>query len=131
MVAALDLLRKFRRHAIALSAVVGLAACDPVVVGGSGPVVNTREAVPVALLLPQSAANGASLSQSFENAARLAMADLGGDAIDLRVYNTQGTPDGAAAAANAAVVEGAKIILGPVFGDAAAAAAPSGVPWVL
>jgi hypothetical protein len=50
------------------------------------------------------------------------MADLGGDAIDLRVYNTQGTPDGAAAAANAAVVEGAKIILGPVFGDAAAAA---------
>ena len=50
------------------------------------------------------------------------MRDLGGVEIDLRVYGTAGNASKAAAAASQAVNEGAKIILGPVYGEAANAA---------
>lgn len=63
------------------------------------------------------------LAQSLENAAKLAIADLDGVQIDLRVYPTAGDPATAQASALKAVDEGAKIILGPVFGEAANAAA--------
>ena len=62
------------------------------------------------------------LAKNLENAARLAMRDLGGVEIDLRVYGTAGNASKAAAAASQAVNEGAKIILGPVYGEAANAA---------
>ena len=95
-----------------------LSACDP----GSGPAVsgpaaNNGAAIPVALLVPGGSAdaNDNYIAQSLENAARLAIADLGGVSIDLRVYNTQGSPEQAAAMATQAVDEGAAIILGPFF----------------
>ncbi|WP_460272488.1 penicillin-binding protein activator [Celeribacter sp. ULVN23_4] len=107
--------------AVGLS-LIGLAACDPGAfpVGG-GPTINTSKPVPVALLVPyeSSSAGDVALATSLENAARLAMADLDGVTIDLRVYPTAGQAERASAAATQAVRDGAKIILGPVYGGSA------------
>jgi hypothetical protein len=62
------------------------------------------------------------LARNLQNAARLAISDLAGVQIDLRVYNTAGNPAQAAAMATKAVDEGAKIILGPLSGIEANAA---------
>ena len=102
-------------------AAVGLAACVPTT---TGPALGSGEAVQVALLVPSGSgqASDESLARSLENAARLAMADLGGVKVDLRVYPTAGQPAQAASAATQAVNDGAKIILGPVFAQEANAA---------
>ncbi len=118
---------KFRRSLkLAVLGLAGLvlAACQPLTLSGAGPTINTRAPVPVALLVPYGApgAGEQSLARSLENAARLAINDLDGVAIDLRVYRTAGNANQAAAEAVRAVNDGAKIILGPVFGDAANAA---------
>ncbi len=99
-----------------------LAACETG--GGGGPSINLGRPIPVALLVPGGSDNtgDALIATSLENAARLAIADLQNVNIDLRVYNTMGQPDAAAQAASQAVREGAKIILGPVFAESAAAA---------
>lgn len=101
-----------------------LAACQPVTVGG-GPSINTNAAVPVALLVPRGGGNPGDdlLAQSLENAARLAIADLEGVKIDLRVYSTAGDPVQAQTQALAAVGDGAKIILGPLYAESANAVA--------
>lgn len=98
-----------------------LVACD-VTAPGNGPSINPGKPIPVALLVPAGSENSgdAILAASLENAARLAMSDLEGVQIDLRVYNTAGSADIAASVANQAVNEGAKIILGPVFAQSAA-----------
>ncbi|MFN0115642.1 MAG: penicillin-binding protein activator [Paracoccaceae bacterium] len=108
--------------AAALSGPV-LAGCDATLVG-QGPSVDAGAPVPVALLLPGGSGNSGDevIAQSLKQAADLAIADLQGVTIDLRVYNTGPDPAGAAAAATQAVDEGAKIILGPVFAEAANAA---------
>lgn len=122
MVAVFRLGRKLHSLAFLLCAAFALVACDNSTVGG-GPVIDPQDAVPVALLLPKTASNGGpSISASFENAARLAMADLGGAGIDLRVYDTGGNATRAAQVAVEAADDGAKIIVGPLFGEAAAAA---------
>jgi hypothetical protein len=114
----------FARTAAALMAVSWLAACDPAAVGGGGPAVEPGAAVQVALLVPRSSGIGGDdiLSRDLENAARLAIADLQGARIDLRVYDSGASPQQAAAAATTAVNDGAKIILGPLRADAANAA---------
>ena len=101
-----------------------LAGCETTGLS-TGPTISTSAPVPVALLVPKGSANSgdALLAQSLENAARLAIADLGGVQIDLRVYATAGRADTAQAAAIQAVNEGAKIILGPVFAESANAVA--------
>ena len=104
-----------------------LAACQPLSLGGlggTGPSINTKDPVPVALLVPYGSggAGESGLARSLENAARLAINDLDGVKIDLRVYGTAGNAQRAAQVATQAVNEGAKIILGPVFGEAANAA---------
>lgn len=106
---------------------LGLAACDgvPTGAGGNGgPTINTRSAVPVALLVPGGSGQASDdlLAQSLENAARLAIADLGDVEIDLRVYNTAGQAAQAATVAEQAVADGAKIILGPIFAEESNAA---------
>ena len=100
-----------------------LAACDPSAFG-NGPTINLSKPIPVALLVPGGSGNSgdAVLAASLENAARLAIADLQGVQIDLRVYNTAGNAGIAADMASKAVNEGAKIIIGPVFSQSAAAA---------
>lgn len=100
---------------LALGTAAWVAACEPVSLG-SGPSINTNKPVEVALLIPKSSesAGDAVLAQGLENAARLAIADLEGVQIDLRVYDTAGAEATAQAVALRAVDEGAKIILGPV-----------------
>ena len=117
--------RKFALSVSALAAAAVLAACDPVTLGGTGgPSINTSKPVPVALLVPRGSAQQGDtvLAQSLENAARLAIADLDGVQIDLRIYDTAGDPALAASAAAQAISEGARIILGPVYAEAANAA---------
>ena len=104
-----------------------LVACGPVSVPGigntGGPKIDTSAPVPVALLVPSGGSSSdALLAQNLENAARLAMRDLDGVEIDLRVYGTAGNAAQAAAAATQAVNDGAKIIRGPVYAEAANAA---------
>lgn len=98
-----------------------LSACVP----STGPAGNASGRVQVALLVPGGSGQASDefLARSLQNAARLAIADLGpGAPIDLRVYNTGGQPAQAAAMATQAVADGAQIILGPVFAQEANAA---------
>ena len=113
-----------RRAAMALGAMVVLGACVPAgLSGGAGPRVDANAPVAVALLLPAGSTTPGNdiLAASLENAARLAVADLQGVQIDLRVYATQGAPAIAAQVARQAADDGARIILGPVHGVEAAA----------
>ena len=110
----------------ALLAILWLAACEPIIStgGGNGPSINTKNPVPVALLIPGGSAKSSDnlLAKNLENAARLAIADLKGVKIDLRVYNTAGNASQAANVAVQAVNDGAKIIIGPLYAEAANAA---------
>ncbi|WP_298859735.1 penicillin-binding protein activator [uncultured Sulfitobacter sp.] len=102
-----------------------LSACDPAMLGGlgGGPKIDPNEPIAVALLVPRGGtASDDLLAKNLENAARLAIRDLEGVKINLRVYGTAGKASNAATAASQAVAEGAKIILGPVYGEAANAA---------
>ena len=120
MLALLSLCRKVMTWMIALAV---LAACAPSSTT-RGPLINPNEAVPVALLVPKTAPNFAIPAQSLENAALMAAADLGSTEVSLRVYDTIGTPDGAAEAARLAIQDGAKIILGPIHAENARAVGP-------
>lgn len=112
--------RKAAIAVMALTAAALLSACDTGT-GGGGPTINPSDPVPVALLVPRGSTQpgDALLAQSLENAARLAIGDLDGVQIDLRVYDTAGDPATAAAKATEAVNGGARIILGPVYAEAA------------
>ena len=96
-----------------------------------GPMIDPTKPVQVALLIPKSYEETASIASSLEQAAQMAIADLGGIRIDLRVFDTAGNPEQAALVARQAVQEGAKIILGPLLAENAkavgAAVADSGV----
>lgn len=72
--------------------------------------------VKIALIVPLTQASGPSLvGASLRNAAQLAYADSGANDVSILVKDDHSTPAGAAAAAQAAVDQGAEIILGPVF----------------
>ena len=124
MIAVLSPARKLMRLFAVVSGLALLSACQPVTVGGGGPTINTSKPVPVALLVPRGSGQASDevLAQALENAARLAIADLQGVQVDLRVYATAGDSQQAASQAVAAVNDGARIILGPVYGEAANAA---------
>jgi hypothetical protein len=124
-------LRTFRLPILAPILAFGLAACDPAAFTGfggqsdNGPKIDRNAPVSVALLVPRGSGSASDdlLAQSLENAARLAIRDMGGVRIDLRVYDTAGDAQTAATQATQAVSDGAKIILGPVYAGAANAAA--------
>ncbi|MEP9377315.1 penicillin-binding protein activator [Aquabacter sp. CN5-332] len=89
----------------------------------------------VALILPLGAqGNAGAVGQSLRNAAELALSELGSPAITLIVKDDGGTSQGARAAAEAAVKEGARIILGPLFshsvGAVAQVARARGIPVI-
>jgi ABC-type branched-subunit amino acid transport system substrate-binding protein len=121
----LSVIRRARKSlgqlVVGLGAVVlsGCVATGP----GTTPPANGGS-VQVALLVPSG--SGQSQDELFgsnlENAARLAMNDLSGVNIDLRVYKTGGSPAQAAALARQAVDEGAQVILGPFYSEEANAA---------
>ena len=130
MFAFFDTVRKATRRAVLMPlAALALAACAPSAltnIGGisGGPRIDTSEPAPVALLAPRGAGQASDdlLARNLENAARLAMRDLNGGEIDLRVYGTAGNPQTAASQAALAVNDGARIILGPLYAEAANAA---------
>lgn len=90
----------------------------------------------VAILLPFSASAGAARTEAENilNAAELALFERAGDDVLLLPKDTGGTPAGARGAAEAALADGAELILGPLFAGAVAAAgevaAPAGVPVI-
>lgn len=117
-------LRSPRNPLLRLGAVLSafwLAACEPIPSTGGGPSIDPKGAIPVALLVPSGSGSTGdeTLAKSLRQAADMAIADLNGVKIDLRVYNTSGSPAQAAAVASQAVDEGARIILGPVFAESA------------
>ena len=75
----------------------------------------------IALLAPLTGPNAA-LGPALVNAAQLALASPGSPALDVR--DTGGTPDGAAAAASAALAAGAGLIIGPLTAAETAAVVP-------
>jgi ABC-type branched-subunit amino acid transport system substrate-binding protein len=101
-----------------------VSACVPAEGPTTGPVQGSGGAVQVALLIPSGSgqAQDELFGQNLENAARLAMRDLSGVKIDLRVYRTGGSPAKATALAKQAVDEGAQVILGPFYSEEANAA---------
>ena len=75
--------------------------------------------VRVALILPLSAQGNAGVAaQSMKNASEMAIAEFKNPNIQLLVKDDGGTPQGAQAAAQQAIGEGAEIIIGPLFAEA-------------
>ncbi len=125
MIASLFSRRKALTTFIAMAGVAALAACEPLPGGGAaGPSTAPGETVHVALLVPAGSGSSSDelIARHLENAARMAVSDLGGDQIDLRVYATAGDPARAAQVARRAVEDGAAIILGPLYAEEANAA---------
>ncbi len=78
---------------------------------GTGP-------VRIALILPLTQGSGPSVvGQSLRNAAELAVSESGGADITVLVKDDQSTPEGARAATQAALGEGADLILGPLYAN--------------
>jgi ABC-type branched-subunit amino acid transport system substrate-binding protein len=115
-------------RSLAFAAVAALSACtapgNVAQTGVQSPAVDRDAPVQVALLVPAGSAEASDgfIAQNLENAARLAIGDLQGVQIDLRVYATAGDPAQAATAAATAIADGASIILGPVYAEEANAA---------
>ena len=85
----------------------GTAANGPSI--GSGP-------VKVALILPLTQGAGASVvGVSLRNGAELAVLESGGNDITVLVKDDGSSPEGARAAAQSALSEGAEMIVGPLF----------------
>lgn len=134
---------------VALLVVMGLAGCVTPQDGGSGANVATtpapapEPAVPAApprpegplsvtLMVPLSGPQAA-MGTRLAETARQAVGPVTGPAgVRLTVLDTQGTPEGARAAAETAVRDGAALVLGPVFSVSAQAARPvlaaAGIP---
>jgi len=79
--------------------------------------------VRVAVLLPLSGAS-AELAASMLSAAEMAVFEIADDKFILLPYDTKGTAEGAAAAADAAIRGGAQVILGPLLASSVEAVAP-------
>ncbi|MDO5756373.1 MAG: penicillin-binding protein activator [Rhodobacterales bacterium] len=133
MFAVLPIPRKLLARIIAMLSILWIAACEPMgpgLGGGGGQPIEPGAAVPVALLIPHgsSVPGEAALARDLEAAARMAVADLGGIKIDLKVYGTAGQPGQAQKAALDAVADGAKIIIGPLHAESANAVAVAVAP---
>lgn len=125
MLSVLTLARKSLARFVFGAAALALSACTTgAILPGAAPAGAGSGTVAVALLVPGGSGQASDelLARSLQNAARMAMADLNGVTIDLRVYNTAGQPGQAQAMAMKAADEGAQVILGPVFAQEANAA---------
>ena len=117
-------LRIFKRAAGILTAALVLSACIEGGGASQGPSVDPNKVVVVGLLVPSGTgdAQQESLADSLVKAAQLAVSEMPDVKIDLRVYPTAGSAAQASNAAKLAASEGAKIIVGPLFAEAANAA---------
>ncbi|MEM8833479.1 MAG: penicillin-binding protein activator [Pseudomonadota bacterium] len=84
---------------------------------------SSNEKVDVAILLPLTGKNAA-LGESMLQAAQLALFETNRTNFNLIPRDTKGTASGASAAAQAAIQQGAQLILGPVFADSVRAVKP-------
>lgn len=92
-------------------------AVAPVAVPGE------QEPVKVALLLPLSGAGEtARVAASLRQAGELALFELDSPDVQLMVKDTNGTPEGATAAATQAAAAGAELVLGPLLASSVTAA---------
>jgi len=86
----------------------------------------------VAVIVPLTGGDGP-VGTSISNAAKLALADTGEKSIKITVYDST-IPGGAAAAIQRAIVDGNRLILGPLLAEDVRAAAPvarrGGVPVI-
>ncbi|MEN0088743.1 MAG: penicillin-binding protein activator [Pseudomonadota bacterium] len=144
------------RLGLALSAVVALAGCQTPTGGlegagtsgsagenvnasrtgdlpdAKGEIVGTG-AVRVALLVPTTGASNAStIATEFKNAAKMALADIGQDRIQLVIKDTRGQSGRSSTLTREAIREGSQLIIGPLLSASVASAAgvaqPAGVP---
>jgi ABC-type branched-subunit amino acid transport system substrate-binding protein len=113
------------------SAVVAalVAACGTSGGGRSGPeagiTTGSAGAVKVALLLPISASGSTpAVAKALKQAGELALFDFNNPTVSLVPKDTHGTPEGARAAAQSAIQDGAQLIIGPLFAQEVTAAAP-------
>jgi ABC-type branched-subunit amino acid transport system substrate-binding protein len=88
----------------------------------SGDVIGTGS-VKVALILPLTGpGSGAVAARALRNAAELSLAEFQNPDLAILVKDDRGTPEGAQAAAQAAIQEGAELIIGPLFAGTVQAA---------
>lgn len=103
-----------------LPAALFVAGCNTTTLGGS---TGRPGKVQVALLVPSGATDTqvAGIADSMVNAANLAVDSLEQPLVEVKIYPTAGEAQIAAASAQQAIAEGADVILGPLFAQAAAA----------
>ena len=94
---------------------------------------STSKPLKIGLLLPLGGFDQtAAVAKGMKQAAEMALFEAERPGVQLIVKDDKGTPEGAKAAAEEAVREGAEIILGPLFGRSVAGVAPvaqaAGVP---
>ena len=126
MTALVDLKKIILIFGVIIFILLSLVGCNPSLVNPD----SKSEGTNVGLLLPYGSKirGDEALAVSLENAARLAVSDLGYKKIQLLVYATEGNPKIAAQAAKKAVKDGAEIILGPLRSDVANSAAVAVAP---
>ncbi len=133
----------FLRFGIVFMA-MALAGCQAILPGGDRPdgppptQPDITTGIPddglrrVALLVPTSG-NNAGVGQSIANAANMAILDSGGEGVRITTYDTAAA-GGARNAANRALADGSRLILGPLLADNVRATAPvartAGVPVI-
>ncbi|WP_291655544.1 penicillin-binding protein activator [Bosea sp. (in: a-proteobacteria)] len=128
---------RFKARAFAVMLPLALAACGggtsglpgfdsgAPAAGGSTPTGQTigTGKVKVGLILPLTAeGQGAVVGNSLKNAAEMALAEFPNADLTLLLKDDRGTPDGARAAAQEALSEGAELIVGPLFAPSVQAA---------
>lgn len=133
------------RHLAALRLVLAsmvvaalFAACGAPGGGGGGPgpgITGSAGSVKVALLLPITASGSTpGVAKALKQAAELALFDFDNPNVTLIPKDTKGSPDGARLAAESALRDGAELIIGPLFAQEVAGAAPiarqGGVPMI-
>ena len=116
-----------------------LTACGAPGGGGGGPgspgITGSTGTVKVALLLPITASGSTpAIAKALKQAAELALFDFDNPNVTLVPKDTRGTSDGARAAAESAIHDGAELILGPLFAQEVSSAAPvarqAGIPMI-
>lgn len=131
--------------AATLAAAMGFAGCSNTLSSGglSAASVATPDAsstlgtggYKVGLVLPMSATgNAGAAAQAMRNASEMALAEFGSANIQLLPRDDAGTAQGAQAAVQQVIDEGAQVILGPLFAHSVTAAKPiarnRGVPMI-
>lgn len=109
-------------------------ATSAITTGGKPAAVGQRP-VKIAMLLPLAGFDQtAVVAKAMKQAGELALFEIDNPAVQLVVKDDKGSAEGARAAAEEAIKEGAEIILGPLLSravpGAAAAARPAGVPVI-